>query len=230
MTRTWAKLWGSPLTWSRWSRASWALAQVGRCSRLVKRPRFCLFPCPWVTWPVSCCCGLLAASFPVYHPRTGYSNRSRCSSTSSSVTSPSLQETPPLPPTQTQSPPSETRPPPNKQVRLKFLLQCCEPKPAADLLFLNSQIFQGNRRTFQGQGYHSGSQRYNGGLHGDRNPGRPNHRYRSDGGSAGPTSHNNSRGPPRSSTYNQDRTSHNGLPQRLPRPWQDGPGSGQHVY
>lgn len=128
----------------------------------------------------------------VYHPRTGYSSRSRCSSTSSSVTSPSLQETPPLPPAQAQNPPSEARPPPNKQ------------------------IFQGNRRTFQGQGYHSGSQRYNGGPHPDRNPGRPSHRYQSDG-SAAATSHNSSRGPARSSAHNPDRTSHNGLPQRLPR-------------
>ncbi|XP_070767065.1 spermatogenesis-associated serine-rich protein 2 [Enoplosus armatus] len=131
----------------------------------------------------------------VYHPRTGYSNRSRCSSTSSSVTSPTLLETPPLT-TQTQSTPSENRPPPNKQ------------------------IFQGNRRTFQGQGYHSG-QRYNGGSYHDRNAGRANHRYQSDGGSSGPTSQhsNNSRGPPRSSTssYNQERPSHNGLPQRPPR-------------
>ncbi|XP_038577909.1 spermatogenesis-associated serine-rich protein 2 [Micropterus salmoides] len=130
----------------------------------------------------------------VYHPRTGYSNRSRCSSTSSSVASPSLLETPP--PTQTQSIPSENRPPPNKQ------------------------IFQGNRRTFQGQGYHSGP-RYNGSSYHDRNAGRANHRYQSDSGSSGPTSHhfNNSRGPSRSSTssYNQDRPSHNGLPQRPPR-------------
>ncbi|XP_056896293.1 LOW QUALITY PROTEIN: spermatogenesis-associated serine-rich protein 2 [Takifugu flavidus] len=131
----------------------------------------------------------------VYHPRTGYSNRSRCSSTSSSVTGPSLQETPAPPPRshQTQNPPSESRPPPNKQV------------------------FQGNRRTFQGPGYHSGSQRYNGGPHADRSAARPNHRYHSDGASAGPTSHNNSRGPPRSSTYHQDRPAQNGLPQRPPR-------------
>ncbi|XP_059189004.1 spermatogenesis-associated serine-rich protein 2 [Centropristis striata] len=131
----------------------------------------------------------------VYHPRTGYSNRSRCSSTSSSVASPSLQETPP-PPTQTQSVPSEHRPPPNKQ------------------------IFQGNRRTFQGQGYHSGGQRYNGGSYHDRNPGRANHRYQSDSGSSGPSQHSHSsRGPHHSSTSsnNQDRPSHNGLPQRLPR-------------
>ncbi|KAG8002459.1 Spermatogenesis-associated serine-rich protein 2, partial [Nibea albiflora] len=133
----------------------------------------------------------------VYHPRTGYSNRSRCSSTSSSVASPSLLETPPPPPTQTQSTSNESRPPPNKQ------------------------IFQGNRRTFQGQGYHSGGQRYNGGSHHERNAGRANHRYQSDGGPSGPTSQhsNNSRGPSRSSTssYNQDRPSHNGLPQRPPR-------------
>lgn len=70
------------------------------------------------------CPPLLWFSLPVYHPRTGYSNRSRCSSTSSSVTSPSLQETPPppCPPTQTQNPPSEARPPPNKQVRPQFSL------------------------------------------------------------------------------------------------------------
>ncbi|XP_008291927.1 spermatogenesis-associated serine-rich protein 2 [Stegastes partitus] len=131
----------------------------------------------------------------VYHPRTGYSNRSRCSSTSSSVASPSLLETPP--PTQMQSPSTETRPPPTKQ------------------------IFQGNRRTFQGQGYHSGGQRYNGGSYHDRNVGRANHRYQGDGGSSGPTSQhsNSSRGPSHSSTssHNQDRPSHNGLPQRLPR-------------
>uniref|UniRef100_A0A672YGG1 Uncharacterized protein n=2 Tax=Sphaeramia orbicularis TaxID=375764 RepID=A0A672YGG1_9TELE len=84
----------------------------------------------------------ISAFGSVYHPRTGYSNRSRCSSTSSSVTSPSQLETPP--PTQTQSAPSENRPPPTKQ------------------------IFQGNRRTFQGQGYHSGGQRYNGSSYHDR--------------------------------------------------------------
>ncbi|XP_068454039.1 spermatogenesis-associated serine-rich protein 2-like [Clinocottus analis] len=152
----------------------------------------------------------------VYHPRTSYSNRSRCSSTSSSVAG--LMETPPPlhpphpPPAQTQSPPSrETRPPPNKQ------------------------IFQGNRRTFQGQGFHSGGPRYNGGSYNERNAGgRANHRYQSDGGSSGPSgpsgpsqhSHS-SRGPHHSSSTsssssnnnnnNQDRPSNNGLPQRLPR-------------
>ncbi|XP_031700841.1 spermatogenesis-associated serine-rich protein 2 isoform X1 [Anarrhichthys ocellatus] len=133
----------------------------------------------------------------VYHPHTGYSNRSRCSSTSSSVASPSLLETPP---TQTQSPPSIHRPPPNKQ------------------------IFHGNRRTFQGQGYHSGGPRYNGGYYPDRSAGRANPRYQSDGassgGSSGPSQHpHSSRGPHHSSTssYNQDRPSNNGLPQRPPR-------------
>ncbi|XP_037540617.1 spermatogenesis-associated serine-rich protein 2 [Nematolebias whitei] len=131
----------------------------------------------------------------VYHPRTGYSNRSRCSSTSSSIASPGLQETPP--PTQTPSAPAETRPPPTKQ------------------------IFQGYRRTFQGPGYHSGGQRFNGSSHHDRNAGRGSHRHQSDGGPSGPTSQhsNSSRGPSKSSTssHNQDQAAHNGLPQRLPR-------------
>lgn len=130
----------------------------------------------------------------VYHPHTGYSNRSRCSSTSSSVASPSLLETPP--PTQTQSCSNEHRPPPNKQ------------------------IFQGNRRTFQGQGYHSGGPRYNGGSYNERNAGRANHRYHSDAGSSGPAQHShNSRGPPPSTapSSNQDRPANNGLPQRPPR-------------
>ncbi|XP_071401966.1 spermatogenesis-associated serine-rich protein 2 [Centroberyx affinis] len=134
----------------------------------------------------------------VYHPRTGYSNRSRCSSTSSSVTSPGLLETPPPP--QSQNIGNETRPPPTKQ------------------------IFQGNRRTFQGQGYHSGGQRYNGGSYHDRNPSRGNYRYQGHGSQGdGPASQysNSSRGPPHSSTsssYNRpDRPSHNGLPQRPPR-------------
>ncbi|KAM9343666.1 spermatogenesis-associated serine-rich protein 2 isoform 1-T2 [Pholidichthys leucotaenia] len=134
----------------------------------------------------------------VYHPRTGYSNRSRCSSTSSLVASPNLLETTPAP-TQSEKSPSESRPPPAKQ------------------------IFQGNRRTFQGQGYHSGGQRYNNSYN-DRNVGRAHHRHQTDGGSSGPTSQhpNSSRGPSHSSSsssssHNQDRPSHNGLPQRIPR-------------
>lgn len=66
-------------------------------------------------WPIS-----HLSCFTVYHPRTGYSNRSRCSSTSSSIAGPSQIETPP--PTQAQSAPSETRPPPAKQVSWKTLL------------------------------------------------------------------------------------------------------------
>lgn len=164
--------------------------------------------------------------FTVYHPRTGYSNRSRCSSTSSSVASPGLLETPP--PTQTQSAPSEHRPPPTKQVSCPSNIHTMSLNilntPADS--WLSPQIFQGNRRTFQGQGYHSGGQRYNGSSYHDRNAGRANHRYQSDGGSSGPTSQhsNSSRGPSHSSStfYNQDRASHNGLPQRPPRtycPW-----------
>lgn len=105
-------------------------------------------------------------------------------------------------------------------------LRCWFTSAVSIIQYNSPQIFQGNRRTFQGQGYHSGGQRYNGGSYHDRNAGRANHRYQSDGSSSGPTSQhsNNSRGPPRSSTssYNQDRPSHNGLPQRLPRthcPW-----------
>ncbi|KAM9785387.1 spermatogenesis-associated serine-rich protein 2 [Neosynchiropus ocellatus] len=60
----------------------------------------------------------------VYHPRTGYSNRSRCSSTSSSVAAPTQPEAPPS----SQSAATDIRPPPTKQ------------------------IFQGNRRTFHSGG------------------------------------------------------------------------------
>ncbi|XP_032410576.1 spermatogenesis-associated serine-rich protein 2 [Xiphophorus hellerii] len=130
----------------------------------------------------------------VYHPRTGYSDRSRCSSTSSSVASPVQTETPPPTQTQTQTAPAENRPPPVKQ------------------------IFQGNRRTFQGPGYHSDGQRYNGSSHHDRNAGRGSHRYQGDSGSSGPSSQHphSSRGPSHP-PHNPDRPAHNGLPQRLPR-------------
>ncbi|XP_061703109.1 spermatogenesis-associated serine-rich protein 2 [Syngnathoides biaculeatus] len=129
----------------------------------------------------------------VYHPRTGYSDRSRCSSTSSSLVHPSTAEAPPA--TQTQSPPNQFRPPPAKQ------------------------IFQGNRRTFQGQGYQSGGQRYSSGSNHDRNSGRPDQRQRGGGGGDGGAS-NSYRGGSRGgapSASNQSRGSHNGLPQRLPR-------------
>uniref|UniRef100_A0A672YGG7 Uncharacterized protein n=1 Tax=Sphaeramia orbicularis TaxID=375764 RepID=A0A672YGG7_9TELE len=98
----------------------------------------------------------ISAFGSVYHPRTGYSNRSRCSSTSSSVT---------------------------RRTSV----------PALTDFSFSPQIFQGNRRTFQGQGYHSGGQR----------------------GYSGPSSQhsNNSRGP-----AHPDRAPHhNGLPQRPPR-------------
>lgn len=143
----------------------------------------------------------------VYHPRTGYSNRSRCSSTSSSVTGPSPQETPPPPahPPQTQNTPAESRPPPTKQ------------------------IFQGNRRTFQGgQSYHSGGPRYNGGSYHNRN----HHRNQPENQSSQQQQqqqqqhpHSSSRGPPHppsssssSSSHSQGPNHHhNGLPQRTPR-------------
>ncbi|KAM6977231.1 spermatogenesis-associated serine-rich protein 2 [Aplochiton taeniatus] len=137
----------------------------------------------------------------VYHPQTGYSNRSRCSSTSSSITGPGSLETPP--PSQAPSSSNENRPP-------------------------SKQIFQGNRRTYT-HGYSSGP-RYNGGPNHDRNPNRPNYRYQGyrgqgDGaGSAGPmpsqfpsTGSRGGSSYTSTSSYRHDRTSHNGLPQRPPR-------------
>uniref|UniRef100_A0A3B4BK15 Spermatogenesis associated serine rich 2 n=1 Tax=Periophthalmus magnuspinnatus TaxID=409849 RepID=A0A3B4BK15_9GOBI len=123
----------------------------------------------------------------VYHPNTGYSNRSRCSSTSSSVTSP--QETPPPP--QTQSTSTEPRPPPTKQ------------------------IFQGNRRTFQGQGYHSGGQRYNGSSYHNRNHHGHHRNNQADNNQTSQQQHpHSSRGPPHPPSSSSH---HNGLPQRTPR-------------
>ncbi|XP_020785527.1 spermatogenesis-associated serine-rich protein 2 isoform X2 [Boleophthalmus pectinirostris] len=126
----------------------------------------------------------------VYHPNTGYSNRSRCSSTSSSVTGP--QETPPPP--QTQNTSTEPRPPPTKQ------------------------IFQGNRRTFQGQGYHSGGQRYNGSSYHNRN--HHGHHRNNQADNNNQTSQqqhpHSSRGPPHPPSSSSSNH-HNGLPQRTPR-------------
>lgn len=143
----------------------------------------------------------------VYHPQTGYSNRSRCSSTSSSITSPGSQEA--LPPSQSQSSSSH-----------------------GPFTYPMKQSFQGNRR----QVYHAGP-RYNGGAYHDRNPNRANYRSQGnrgqgDGaGSAGQTStqsYNTTRGPSHSTTsfYHQERPSHNGLPQRPPQthiPWHRNP-------
>ncbi|XP_022526715.2 spermatogenesis-associated serine-rich protein 2 isoform X1 [Astyanax mexicanus] len=138
----------------------------------------------------------------VYHPQTGYSNRSRCSSTSSSVTGPAPVETPP--PAQTQPQASGYTSRPNVP---------------------HKQVFQGNRRIFQG---YPGSQRYNGGTYHDRNPNRTNYRShgdqrhqgdRSQGDGPGSQSSNSMRGPshPSASAYRQDRPAPNGLPQRQPR-------------
>lgn len=133
----------------------------------------------------------------VYHPRTGYSNRSRCSSTSSSVTGPSPQETPPPPPhpPQTQNTSTESRPPPTKQ------------------------IFQGSRRTFQGgQSYHSGGPRYNGGSYHNRNHHHHRNQAENQSSSQQQHPHSGSRGPPHPPPSSSSSSHHhNGLPQRTPR-------------
>ncbi|XP_020314758.1 spermatogenesis-associated serine-rich protein 2 [Oncorhynchus kisutch] len=133
----------------------------------------------------------------VYHPQTGYSSRSRCSSTTSSITGPGSVETPP--PSSYEGRPTQ----PNKTT------------------------FLGNRRYTAGPGYHSGGQRYNGGSYRDRNPNRGGYRsqgYQGQGdGPSHPTatqSSNSTRAPSNSapsSSYRQDHPSHNGLPQRPPR-------------
>ncbi|KAL6459072.1 hypothetical protein MHYP_G00325440 [Metynnis hypsauchen] len=144
----------------------------------------------------------------VYHPQTGYSNRSRCSSTSSSVTGSAPVEGPPLP--QAQAPP--------------------QPQASGYTGRPNvphKQVFQGNRRIFQG---YQGGQRHNGGSYYDRNPNQTNYRYHGDqrhhsdrgqGDGPGPNSQfsNSTRGSshPSASAYRQDRPAHNGLPQRQPR-------------
>ncbi|CAL8367123.1 unnamed protein product [Lota lota] len=145
----------------------------------------------------------------VYHPRTDYSNRSRCSSTSSSsVTAPSAAET--LPPSHPLTSGNAFRPPPTKQT------------------------FQGNRRTFQGPGYNSGAPRYNGGSYQDRNPARSNYRYQGNGAqrgedgprTGGPGSASQqprpSRGPPNLSTSNYQRPERPERPERAERPARNG--------
>lgn len=129
----------------------------------------------------------------VYHPQTSYSNRSRCSSTSSSLTGSATVEGPPPAPAQPQAS-GYTRGPnvPHKQV------------------------FQGNRRIFQGyQG-----QRYNGGSHYDRNPNRTTYRNPGDQRQAGERAQgesHNSQFSSNTKTYRPDRPAQNGLPQRQPR-------------
>ncbi|XP_043103009.1 spermatogenesis-associated serine-rich protein 2 [Puntigrus tetrazona] len=124
----------------------------------------------------------------VYHPQTGYSSRSRCSSTSSSVTG---------------SAPAKAPPPPEVQHQASAYTG----RPSVP----HKQIFQGNRRIIHG---YQGTQRYNGNAHPERNPGRSGYRYQSDLDSQ-PT--NSARGSSHSSGYRSDRPAHNGLPQRQPR-------------
>ncbi|XP_051509067.1 spermatogenesis-associated serine-rich protein 2-like [Myxocyprinus asiaticus] len=139
----------------------------------------------------------------VYHPQTSYSSRSRCSSTSSSVTGSAPAQAPP---------PSE----------LQHQASVYTSRPNVP----HKQIFQGNRRIIHG---YQGNQRYNGNAHYDRNPGRTNYRYQGDrnhGDQSHQSDHsdglnsqltNSARGPSYSSADRPDRSAHNGLPQRQPR-------------
>lgn len=149
----------------------------------------------------------IMSSGSVYHPQTSYSSRSRCSSTSSSVTGPTPVKAPP---------PSE----------LQHQASAYVGRPGVP----HKQIFQGNRRIIHG---YQGNQRYNGNGPPDRNPGRnpgrTNYRnqgdryqgdrsHQSDYGEAPNSQTTNSvKGPSHSSVYRSDRPSHNGLPQRQPR-------------
>ncbi|XP_076845713.1 spermatogenesis-associated serine-rich protein 2 isoform X2 [Brachyhypopomus gauderio] len=137
----------------------------------------------------------------VYHPQTGYSNRSRCSSTSSSVTS---------------SAPVEAPPPSQGPQASGYTARPSVP---------HKQVFQGNRRIFQG---YPGGPRHNGGSNYERNPNRSNYRYhgeqrhqgdRSQGDSSNSQFSSSTKGPAQSSAaaYRQDRPTQNGLPQRQPR-------------
>ncbi|XP_026884907.2 spermatogenesis-associated serine-rich protein 2 isoform X1 [Electrophorus electricus] len=138
----------------------------------------------------------------VYHPQTGYSNRSRCSSTSSSVTGSAPVEAPPPP----QAPSQASGYTPRSSVPHK-------------------QVFQGNRRIFQG---YQGGPRHNGASNYDRNPNRSNYRYhgeprqqgdRGQGDTTNSQFPSSMKGPSQSSAaaYRQDRPAQNGLPQRQPR-------------
>ncbi|KAJ8258159.1 hypothetical protein GJAV_G00193800 [Gymnothorax javanicus] len=153
----------------------------------------------------------------VYHPQTGYSSRSRCSSAASSITGPSSNP-------EASSPPLSQAPPP---VQAPPQASGYGSRPAQP----HRQGYQGNNR----QNYHAGGQRYNGGPHQDRNPNRTGHRYQGNrgpgGGGGGNTyqsSQSSSASGPASVTVNgsaqssplpprQDRPATNGLPQRIPR-------------
>lgn len=123
----------------------------------------------------------------VYHPQTDYSSRSRCSSTSSSVTG---------------SAPAKAPPP-----ELQHQASAYTGRPGVP----HKQVFQGNRRFIQG---YQGTQRYNGNTPPERNPGRSGYRSQTDLDSQ-PS--NSTRGSSHSSGYRSDRPAHNGLPQRQPR-------------
>ncbi|XP_050972238.1 spermatogenesis-associated serine-rich protein 2 [Labeo rohita] len=130
----------------------------------------------------------------VYHPQTSYSSRSRCSSTSSSVTG---------------SVPAKAPPPPE----LQHQASAYTGRPSVP----HKQIFQGNRRIVHG---YQGNQRYNGNAHPERNPGRSGYRYQGERGHQSDLNSqpsNSARGSSHSSGYRSDRAAHNGLPQRQPR-------------
>ncbi|XP_059403737.1 spermatogenesis-associated serine-rich protein 2-like [Carassius carassius] len=131
----------------------------------------------------------------VYHPQTDYSNRSRCSSTSSSVTGSTPAKAPP---------PSEFQ---------HYQASAYTGRPSVP----HKQIFQGNRRIIHG---YQGNQRFNGNGHPVPNPGRSSYRYQGERShqidlNSQPT--NSVRGSSHSSGYCSDRPAHNGLPQRQPR-------------
>ncbi|XP_042617615.1 spermatogenesis-associated serine-rich protein 2 [Cyprinus carpio] len=131
----------------------------------------------------------------VYHPQTGYSSRSRCSSTSSSITGSTPAKAPP---------PSELQ---------HHQASAYTGRPSVP----HKQIFQGNRRIIHG---YQGNQRFNGNAYPERNPSRSSYRYQGERGhqndlNSQPT--NSTRGSSHSSGYRSDPPAQNGLPQRQPR-------------
>ncbi|XP_023690857.1 spermatogenesis-associated serine-rich protein 2 isoform X1 [Paramormyrops kingsleyae] len=136
----------------------------------------------------------------VYHPQTGYSSRSRCSSAASSVTGTTSQEGPSTPQPQSSS-------------------------HGGRIVQPSKQSNQGHRRS--GQGLSSGGQKFNSGAHQDRNPNRTSRRNPDTCGggpnfsSTSPSSplytvSTNGSSWPTSVTPQPDQPS-NSLPQRPPR-------------
>ncbi|XP_057211999.1 spermatogenesis-associated serine-rich protein 2 isoform X2 [Triplophysa rosa] len=126
----------------------------------------------------------------VYHPQTSYSSRSRCSSTSSSVTSSTSE---------LQHQPSAYMARPNVP---------------------HKQIFQGNRRIIQGyqgnQRYNGNGHRdRNPGRTNSRYQGDCYHGDHRESPNSQPA--NSVKSPSHPSAYHPDQPSHNGLPQRQPR-------------